>query len=114
MSGPRSNGAVAGLNQKRLGQAIGVTFQQVQKYENGTNRVAASTLCRVAEALTCDVADFFANPDLTKPDRGDASIGLVVEAMAGLAIRDRKRLVSFAQAMVAKRRPRRGGLDPAF
>lgn len=41
----------AGLNQTELGRAAGVTFQQVQKYEKGHNRVAASRLAAIAKAL---------------------------------------------------------------
>lgn len=52
-----------GLTQAGLGKAIGVTFQQVQKYERGTNRVAASTLLKVADALKCSVADLYGDPD---------------------------------------------------
>lgn len=40
-----------GLSQAALGEQIGVTFQQVQKYEKGTNRVGASRLQQIAEAL---------------------------------------------------------------
>ena len=43
-----------GLSQTELGNAISVTFQQIQKYEAGTNRIAASTLVRIAAVL--DVA----------------------------------------------------------
>jgi transcriptional regulator with XRE-family HTH domain len=43
--------AARGLSQTELGQAINVTFQQIQKYEAGTNRIAASTLVRLAAAL---------------------------------------------------------------
>lgn len=46
--------AARGLSQSELGNAINVTFQQIQKYEGGTNRIAASTLVRIAAAL--DVA----------------------------------------------------------
>lgn len=42
-----------GLNQTELGRASGVTFQQIQKYENGTNRVSASRLIEIAKALSC-------------------------------------------------------------
>jgi transcriptional regulator with XRE-family HTH domain len=42
-----------GLSQQRLGDKIGVTFQQVQKYESGKNRVAASMLLRISLALDC-------------------------------------------------------------
>jgi transcriptional regulator with XRE-family HTH domain len=41
----------AGLSQEQLGAAIGVTFQQIQKYERGRNRVSASMIVRTAEAL---------------------------------------------------------------
>lgn len=46
-----------GMTQRRLGEAMGVTFQQVQKYEIGKNRVAASKLVLAAQALRCDVAE---------------------------------------------------------
>lgn len=46
--------AARGLSQTELGQAINVTFQQIQKYESGANRIAASTLVGIARAL--DVA----------------------------------------------------------
>ena len=48
-----------GLSQKQLGDAIGLTAQQVQKYEKGTNRIAVSTLFIVAEALNVPVSFFF-------------------------------------------------------
>ena len=48
-----------GMSQTRLGQAIGVTFQQVQKYENGANRVGASNLYKMAKALGVDVGFFY-------------------------------------------------------
>ena len=48
-----------GLSQKQLGDAIGLTPQQVQKYEKGINRIAASTLFIVAEALNVPVTFFF-------------------------------------------------------
>lgn len=52
-----------GLTQADLGRAIGVTFQQVQKYERGTNRVSAAAMMRVADALKCSVADLYDDPD---------------------------------------------------
>lgn len=54
-----------GMTQRRLGEAMGVTFQQVQKYETGKNRVAASKLVLAAKAMKCDVAE------LVGEDRGD-------------------------------------------
>ncbi len=47
------------LSQSVLGEKLGVTFQQVQKYERGTNRVSASRLWRMAEILGVPVEFFF-------------------------------------------------------
>lgn len=52
-----------GMTQAQLGQAIGVTFQQVQKYERGANRISAAALLRIADALECSVADLYGDPD---------------------------------------------------
>lgn len=52
-----------GMTQAQLGQAIGVTFQQIQKYERGANRVSAAALLRIANALECSVADLYGDPD---------------------------------------------------
>lgn len=59
--GTRIRGRRVGLrvSQTKLGQAIGVTFQQIQKYESGTNRVGASNLFKIAKALGVDVSFFF-------------------------------------------------------
>src|ERR1700684_3334811 len=47
------------MSQAELGKAIGVTFQQIQKYENGKNRVGASRLHLVATALDVPIAELF-------------------------------------------------------
>lgn len=52
-----------GLSQEELGKAVGVTFQQIQKYERGANRMAASTLYRISRALDVSVIEFFAGLD---------------------------------------------------
>jgi len=46
----------AGVTQTELGNACGITFQQIQKYENGTNRVGGSRLMQIAEALKVPAA----------------------------------------------------------
>jgi transcriptional regulator with XRE-family HTH domain len=48
-----------GLSQQALAEAAGVTFQQIQKYERGANRVSASMLSRIAGALETPVAEMF-------------------------------------------------------
>lgn len=48
-----------GLSQSHLGDAIGVAFQQIQKYERGANRVSASMLVRTCAALEVGIGDLF-------------------------------------------------------
>jgi len=48
-----------GITQEKLAQALGLTFQQVQKYERGANRVSASKLWEVARALQAPVGYFY-------------------------------------------------------
>lgn len=48
-----------GMSQERLAELLGVTFQQVQKYEKGVNRIAASRLLDLAQALDQSPAAFF-------------------------------------------------------
>jgi transcriptional regulator with XRE-family HTH domain len=50
-----------GLSQTELSDALGVTFQQVQKYERGMNRISAGRLLRIADVLEVPVAFFFAD-----------------------------------------------------
>lgn len=48
-----------GISQERLGEGLGITFQQIQKYEKGTNRVGASRLQSIASILNTPVSFFF-------------------------------------------------------
>ena len=48
-----------GMSQEKLGEALGLTFQQVQKYEKGTNRVGASRLQQISEVLQVPVSFLF-------------------------------------------------------
>ncbi|HLK25049.1 MAG TPA: helix-turn-helix domain-containing protein [Caulobacteraceae bacterium] len=52
----RARRVFLGMSQTKLANALGLTFQQVQKYERGDNRVSASTLVRVGKALDISVA----------------------------------------------------------
>ncbi|CAM2765374.1 hypothetical protein JHFBIEKO_3603 [Methylobacterium mesophilicum] len=64
--------AAQGLSQTTLGHAIGVSFQQVQKYEKGRNRVGASRLQMIADLLKVPVETFFA--DKVPAEAGTESI----------------------------------------
>jgi len=64
---------ILGVSQERLADALGLTFQQVQKYERGANRVSASKLYEIAATLQTQVAYFFEG----LADPSDASEGEV-------------------------------------
>ena len=64
----RARRRVMSLSQQALAGTLGVSFQQVQKYENGTNRVSASALWRISQALGCSANDLFeGNPTQGEP-----------------------------------------------
>jgi transcriptional regulator with XRE-family HTH domain len=53
--------SLLGLSQEKLADAVGVTFQQIQKYERGTNRISASRLLAFSQALEIPVDYFYEN-----------------------------------------------------
>ena len=55
----RTRRMLLGMTQEKLGDALGLTFQQVQKYEKGTNRIGASRLHHIANILQVPFAFFF-------------------------------------------------------
>ncbi len=58
----------AGLSQTALGRALGITFQQIQKYENGSNRLGSSRLWHAANSLEVGVGYFFEGLSDNIPD----------------------------------------------
>ena len=65
-----------GFSQADLADALGITFQQVQKYERGANRVSASKLYEIARILSVPLSDFFEGlPPTTGEDGGTGSPG---------------------------------------
>src|SRR3979409_2192053 len=66
---------MVGMSQTKLGDALGLTFQQVQKYEKGTNRMGASRLQHIAHILQVPVSFFFEGaPSLSAPPKGTEAI----------------------------------------
>lgn len=61
----------AGLSQSKLAGELGITFQQLQKYEKGRNRIAVSTLLLIAEALDLPVNSFFESVERQAADESD-------------------------------------------
>jgi transcriptional regulator with XRE-family HTH domain len=58
-----------GMSQEKLGDMLGLTFQQVQKYEKGMNRISVARLVEIARILGVDIDFFF---DGIKPGKGEA------------------------------------------
>jgi len=66
-----------GMSQEKLGEALGITFQQIQKYEKGTNRVGASRLQNISTILNVPVSFFFedapGDPSTAQPGMAEAN-----------------------------------------
>jgi transcriptional regulator with XRE-family HTH domain len=97
-----------GITQTQLANAIGVTFQQVQKYEQGTNRIGGSRLAGIAKALDVPVSYFF-DQSSEETEVASASLlnvrGAVSLLRAYAAIREphqRQAMVNLARAMAGE------------
>ena len=98
-----------GHTQTALADALGITFQQVQKYERGANRVSASMLYRAARFLAVEPGWFFEGLDHSGPDQptpdplvqfGAATGGLeLAELYAQLGHKERGVVISVAEAL---------------
>lgn len=62
---------LSGMSQTQLGDAIGLSFQQIQKYENGKNRFPADKLFLVAQVLKVDISEFFEGIDASQITEDD-------------------------------------------
>ena len=101
-----------GISQEALAEQCGVSFQQIQKYENGANRISFSRLVQIARALRCRVVDLM--DVLDTPDRetaGDLDLLTrmrtpgaleLLAAYERLAPETRSSLVNFLRTLVAR------------
>lgn len=74
-----------GMSQEKLGESLGITFQQVQKYEKGMNRIGASRLQNIASSLNVPISYFFeGSPDSDQcaSSEGEGSATQVVEFLS--------------------------------
>jgi transcriptional regulator with XRE-family HTH domain len=78
----RANRLARGLSQGKLAELVGVTFQQVQKYEKGTNRAGGSRLVQIAEALNVPVVSLFENVEVSQDPVPSEIAGLIVNRHA--------------------------------
>jgi transcriptional regulator with XRE-family HTH domain len=80
---------MVGMTQQQLAEKVGIKFQQIQKYETGMNRVSASRLWDISEALTVPVSYFFEGMD--RADAPEAA-GEAVNAPPGDILSDKEAL----------------------
>jgi transcriptional regulator with XRE-family HTH domain len=109
------------MSQEKLGERLGITFQQVQKYEKGTNRIGASRLQQIATILGVPVSFFFEGAPQGDADGNGgfsdggspANVSDFLASSEGLALSQafmkvtdpkiRRRIVDLVEAMVADR-----------
>lgn len=102
-----------GMSQEALAEQCGVSFQQIQKYENGANRISFSRLVQIARALRCRVVDLM--DVLDGPDRDETSGDIdlltrmrtpgaleLLSAYERLPPESRASLVNFLRALAAQ------------
>jgi len=63
---------MVGMTQQQLGDKVGIKFQQIQKYETGTNRISASRMWDIAATMEVPVSFFFEGLDGQAPDTGES------------------------------------------
>jgi transcriptional regulator with XRE-family HTH domain len=112
----RMRRVLIGMSQEKLGEALGITFQQIQKYEKGTNRMGASRLQQAARIMGVPVNFFFEGnqgdgamvPGFTEPSNPGYSVDAVMTPddsqliKAFSKIKDpkvRRRIIELVEAM---------------
>ena len=73
---------MTGMSQEKLGEHLGITFQQIQKYEKGTNRIGASRLQSISNVLQVPVSFFFEGA----PGPGEEEGGEMAEASSSYVV----------------------------
>jgi transcriptional regulator with XRE-family HTH domain len=98
---------MAGMTQQQLGNSVGIRFQQIQKYESGSNRISASRMWDVAAAMEVPVSFFFEGLEGQVPDTGEARGDILTDKEALELVRayysipenQRRRLLDLACAL---------------
>ncbi len=96
-----------GMTQQQLCDKIGVTIQQIQKYETGTNRISVSRMWDIAATMEVPVSYFFEGLDGQAPDTGEARADILTDKEAVDLVRayyaipetQRKRLFDLARVL---------------
>lgn len=101
------------MSQEKLAEAVGITFQQIQKYEKGTNRIGASRLSQIAQALKVSPGFFFegssgdeveSNPVLDEATKSRGALRLL-QTFNSLDAQGQQSLLSIADTIESLRAP---------
>ncbi len=87
-----------GISQEKLGEAIGITFQQLQKYERGSNRISASRLFNLSQVLGVPVSFFFDDMPPTLQSEPPLESAEEVSEPEGFAPRARRETLELVRA----------------
>lgn len=109
----RTRRRAAGLSQAHLGQTLGISFQQIQKYERGHNRLSASMLVKAAASLGCSPSDLLGEG--SRPRLPDSDLGAlltddalqVITAFNRLSPARKTAALALLRALAATVRPHR-------
>ncbi len=82
-----------GMSQEKLGERLGLTFQQIQKYEKGVNRIGASRLYQLAHILSVPVQFFYEEMQLDEPAEAGGTAGTTEAAAGGFAESESENLI---------------------
>jgi transcriptional regulator with XRE-family HTH domain len=104
---------LVGMTQEKLADILGITFQQVQKYEKGTNRVGAGRLLAISKALGVSVSFFFEGQPTEDSESKPSDVQSLLASREGIALAQafvriesdsmRQAIVSLAQAAARDR-----------
>jgi transcriptional regulator with XRE-family HTH domain len=101
-----------GLTQSEVASRIGVTFQQLQKYEQGVNRIGGGRLFKLAEVLELPISALFEGGPGNRDDRRDSALALLAQSHAVRLLRPfsqirdmptRRALVAIVERLAARR-----------
>lgn len=84
----RMRRVLLGMSQEKLGEALGLTFQQVQKYEKGTNRIGASRLQQISQTLNVPPAFFFDGAPILENANGHPMPGVAEDSHSSTFVLD--------------------------
>ncbi len=98
---------MVGMTQQQLGDKAGIKFQQIQRYENGTNRISASRMWDIAAAMEVPVSFFFEGIGGQAPDTGEVRGDILTDketlellrAYYGTPEHQRRRLLNLARVL---------------